>query len=252
MFFSVMSLGYARSSDQDAAVLDQAVSGLARSLQPNSRVVDRLWKMLSAPANAVLAITSYVISTVLFPFRQTSSAVGRALDAARMAILESYRASISWIACNADAIATYFGRNGKAVESSLRAAASWISRNLEAIVSFFAHYGGAVSNAVRGVAAFLFNAPGAGKAWVSRVVETIASFFEMFGDTFDGFLQGILAWLARFEDTMSRRGCSLMANPGVSSAVENISLLFRSCQQVITSFAVWFTAANLNKTDKGT
>ena len=93
LFFSIMSLGYARSSEQEAKVLDEAVSGLARSLQPNHRI----GKLIRIPFQAIGAAASAIFSTVLLPFQFVQHAIARfqyTYDAANKGI----QVGITWIA----------------------------------------------------------------------------------------------------------------------------------------------------------
>jgi hypothetical protein len=246
LFFSLMSLGYARSSEQDAAVLDQAVSGLARSLQPNSRFGDRIWKALSVPINSVVAATSYFVSTVLLPFQFVQNTIARIENIGRAAG-RALEGIFSWTSYNTAAVLSYFGRNGKAVENALRAAALWVSRNVEAIVSFIAHYGGATINAVGRSVSFLIKAPETCSTWLSKAIAIISLFAARFGSTAETIIQSMSWSIAGVTDAASRQACSLRASPEVSGVIEHASAILLFCQQSLASFAILATGNKKTK-----
>jgi hypothetical protein len=116
-----MSLGYARSSEQDAKVLDQAVSGLARSLQPSPRLADRLWIVVSLPFRVVSTAAGAVFTTVLLPFQIVQVAVAR-IEYTGRAVSKAASVATTWLV------------------GSCRHTMSWVNDGATSILSSVTHY----------------------------------------------------------------------------------------------------------------
>lgn len=146
LIFSIFSLGYARSSDQDAAVLDQAMTKLARSLEPSPRFFDRLSSVCTVPLQFLQRGTHVIISTVLFPFRvlhrilarigYTGSAFGKATDSTISWVSETASACAFWIINSMQTIAVFIGHKRDVVASAVRGPMVWIAAAVGACASF--------------------------------------------------------------------------------------------------------------------
>ncbi|CAB9500404.1 expressed unknown protein [Seminavis robusta] len=137
LFFSVMSLGYARSSEQDAKVLDQAVSGLARSLQPSPRLTDRLWNVITLPFRAISTAVEAVFTTVLLPFhlvqrtvaqmKYTSQAASKAATTTTAWLVGNIQSTYAWVTTGATALSTSVNHYGNVIINFILAPISWLS-----------------------------------------------------------------------------------------------------------------------------
>ena len=136
MFFSVMSLGYARSSEQEAKVLDDAVSGIARKLQPNDRFWDRLGKLVWMPFHAVGAAASAVFTTMLLPFQfvqHTLTRIQYTYDAAQKGI----QVGVTWVSTTATTIASSVSSGGESVRGAWWGSITFVTTNARRIASLF-------------------------------------------------------------------------------------------------------------------
>jgi hypothetical protein len=113
-----MSLGYARSSEQDAKVLDQAVSGLARSLQPSPRLADRLWIVVMLPFRVVSTAVGAVFTTVLLPLQIVQVAVAR-IEYTGRAVSKAALVATTWLVGNYRHVMSWVNRGATAISSSV-------------------------------------------------------------------------------------------------------------------------------------
>lgn len=184
MFFSIMSLGYARSSEQDAKVLDEAVSGLARSLQPNPRLADRVWNVIVLPFRAVATASSAVFTTVLLPFKVVQLAVARfeytrsafikALQVARTWFVEKTNVNFAWVTNGADALKSGVLAFGNSVGNVFFGSFSWVAATFGSVTSFPEGLKGSTSGVVGSLSLCLASVSRTAHstAWVSLGVAT--------------------------------------------------------------------------------
>lgn len=248
-----MSLGYAGASEQDAAVLDQAVSGLARSLQPNSKITDRIWTALSPSLDSLLSAMKVIGTMVMWPFHfishtivrvgYTSHATGRAIQLAIAWMLDTFQTTFSSVVGNAGEFMSMLSRNGKAVENAFRGAASWISRNVEAVWSLFSRYGGAAWSAIGTVVSFLSNAPGTCSTWIRSVLESLASYLGRLDSTIEWTFRSVTGWVSNLTTARNWQGSPFYQRSfvAVAGAVEVATTILLACQHHMASFALWVT-----------
>lgn len=93
--FSVMSFGYARSSDKEAQVFGEAISGLARSLRLDRLLFDKLWNVLLAPFQAAGTAARAMFTTVLLPIHFVQQLIAR-IEYSMSAADKAVHATSSW------------------------------------------------------------------------------------------------------------------------------------------------------------
>lgn len=120
LIFSVISLGYARSSEQEAKVLDAAISGLARSLQPSRlRFLEpsRLGNLIRRPFQVVGAAVSAIFTAVLLPFQFVQRTVAR-IEYTYGAATKGIHVGVTWLSNRAGTISSMASSYGKAISGA--------------------------------------------------------------------------------------------------------------------------------------
>jgi hypothetical protein len=134
LFFSVMSLGYARSSEQDAKVLDQAVVGLARSLQPSYQFWDRLGNLVRLPFQAVRTVASTIFSTLLLPFHFVQHTLAR-IEYTYEATNKGVLAGVAWISNTMGLIAAAVSARGKSISGAFGGSMHFIASRINGVTA---------------------------------------------------------------------------------------------------------------------
>ena len=204
LFFSVMSLGYARSSEKDAKVLDQAVSGLARSLQPSHRLLDRVWTALTIPFRAVGSAASALFTTFLLPFHfvqytvaridYTRNAANKAMEIATTWTLEQSSMLISrssgWVAAIRSALGSTSNVLGNVLWGTMDALATALGR----VASCFGGVKNSTQHSVQSTNSWLarLSRTATTRAWVSlNAISQWLGAIHGYLTSFVGFLSGV-------------------------------------------------------------
>jgi hypothetical protein len=175
LFFSVMSLGYARSSEQDAKVLDQAVSGLARSLQPSPRLADRLWIVVSLPFRVVSTAAGAVFTTVLLPFQIVQVAVAR-IEYTGRAVSKAALVATTWMVGNCRHTMSWVNDGAAAISSSVTHYWARIVGIVLAPLSWFD--GGMTGRLATGLDRYWRSLPHDTVAWVWVSLDSVSRIFR--------------------------------------------------------------------------
>lgn len=141
MFFSIVSLGYAtRSSEKEAAVFYDAVSG----------IVEKLWGAVGLPFQVAGAAVSAFFKTVLLPYHFVQRIVAR-IEYTGSAVNRALHIVLNWTAGTTSSISSSASQYGNAVVnflsrsvSSVKTAGNRTVGTWSAVVSFFAGVGSSV------------------------------------------------------------------------------------------------------------
>jgi len=212
-----MSLGYARSSAHDAKVLDEAVSGLARSLQPSPRIMDRVWNLLALQVRGAANAVNAFFTTVLLPFHSVQYAVAR-IEYTSSAARKAAQATVGWIAGHSRASLKSIVGTCAAVSSSFSRSFSWLQTTRIQVLSL-------LSNTCTILA-----------SWATCTFEFVASVVGVAGVSSRSFVENTNARSTEILISVSRQ-----LYPRVGVAVESLLKLLTSFTNAIASFALVVT-----------
>lgn len=169
LFFSVVSLGYAtRSSEKEAAVFYDAVSG----------ILQKLWGTVGLPFQVVGTALSAFFNTVLLPYHFVQRIVARV----------EY--------------------TGSAVNRALHIALNWSAGTIGSIMSSLSQYGSTIGNFVFGSVSSVKMAGTNVTTWTVGAWTAVVSFFSGMGSSVRVRLQSFSSWFVTATAGLRREALS--------------------------------------------